>query len=84
MAIVASGAKALLSMDWSYHYGSRITISDEGTASIEVDNVYSCICLKLNLNFTSDVLYCRYGPKALHVKNKFICAFSPNLNFYHL
>lgn len=38
IALVVSGAKAYLSMDWSYHYGTWLIpkISDEGVASVEV------------------------------------------------
>lgn len=38
IALVVSGARAYLSMDWSYHYGTWLIpeISDKGVASVEV------------------------------------------------
>lgn len=41
IALVVSGAKAYLSMDWSYHYGTWLIpeISDKGVASVEVESM---------------------------------------------
>ncbi|XP_047342344.1 putative BPI/LBP family protein At1g04970 [Impatiens glandulifera] len=59
LVLIVSGAKASLSMNWGYKYGTLIVISDKGTASVQVESMDISLTLNgknqegnLNLSLT--------------------------------
>ncbi|KAL7217114.1 hypothetical protein ACSBR1_028930 [Camellia fascicularis] len=67
ITIVASGAKAYLNMNWSYHYGTWLEIKDKGVAAVEVKGMEIGLTLGLkNQQGTLELSLLQYG---CHVKD---------------
>ncbi|CAL5341657.1 unnamed protein product [Camellia sinensis] len=62
ITIVASGAKAYLNMNWSYHYGTWLEIKDKGVAAVEVKGMEIGLTLGLkNQQGTLELSLLQYG-----------------------
>lgn len=67
ITIVASGAKAYLNMNWSYHYGTWLEIKDKGVAAVEVKGMEIGLTLGLkNQQGTLELSLLQFG---CHVKD---------------